>query len=193
MAESSGETNIPIGDWTTGSLKVYHDAMIAGLKELTDQRFADNYIALIAALTAQEKAVSAALQSTKEAITKAEESNEKRFQAQEKAVGTAFNASKEAIAKSETAVEKRSDAVYVTLSKLSDSLAAVMPRAEAEQRFAGLNEKIDLNNKTLVEKIDNLSTRFERTEGTGIGLNKGWGILLAGLGGIATIIAIISR
>lgn len=76
----SGETNIPIGDWSVGSLKVYHDDKIAALKELTNQRFADNYIALIAALTAQEKAIAAALQATKEAINKAEAATEKRFE-----------------------------------------------------------------------------------------------------------------
>lgn len=69
--------------------------------------------------------------------------NDRRFAAQEKAVETAFNAAKEAVIKSEIGVEKRSDAVYVTITKLQDALAAVMPRAEAEQRFAALADKID--------------------------------------------------
>ncbi len=49
------------------------------LKEFTDQRFADADKAIAAALIAQEKQVSASLESTKEAITKAEASADKRF------------------------------------------------------------------------------------------------------------------
>lgn len=77
---SSGETTIPIGDWTTGSLKVHTEAQIAALKELTDQRFEDNNKALDAALIAAEKAVNAALTAAKEAVDRANAANEKRFE-----------------------------------------------------------------------------------------------------------------
>lgn len=174
-------------------LKEYTDQRLHDINTASQQRFEAQEKAVKDALIGQEKLVADALAATKEAIIKAEDSSEKRFQAQEQAVTTAFEASKEAITKSEVAVEKRSDAVYVTLDKLSGALGAVMPRSESEQRFSALNEKIDLNNKTIVEKIDTLSTRFERNEGTGVGLTKGWGILLAALGGIATIIAILNR
>lgn len=180
MADNNSETNIPIGDWTTGSLKVYHDDKIAALKELTDQRFADNYIALIAALTAQEKAVAAALKATQEAIAKAEESNEKRFQAQEKAVATAFNASNEAIAKSELAVEKRADVVYVTIAKLQEALASIMPRSEAEQRFTGL-----------AEKVADLATRSTSSEGEKKGSDVTVGKIYAAIGVVGAVLGII--
>lgn len=68
MPDASGETNVPIEDWTTGTLKIYHDEKIALLKEYVGQRFID-----------QDKAVQAALLATKEAIQKAETATEKRF------------------------------------------------------------------------------------------------------------------
>jgi HD superfamily phosphohydrolase len=69
-----------------------------------------------------------------------------RFSAQEKAVEVASISStkaleaalagtKEAIAKSEIAQEKKSDATYVSIVKLQEAMAQVMPRAEAENRF----------------------------------------------------------
>lgn len=106
--------------------------------------------------------------------------NDRRFASQEKAVETAFDASKEAIAKSELAVEKRSDAVYVTLSKLSDALAAVMPRAEAEQRFKAAEEKFAI-----------LKASTDTTTGRTSGMDKSWAIALGSLGGVATIIGVI--
>ena len=162
------------------------------LKEHYDQRFLDLDKAVLAALTAQEKATASALESTRDAISKAKESNEKRFAAQEKAVEVAFQSSKEAITKSEIAVEKRADAVYVSLTKLSESLGGVMPRAEAEQRYKAIDEKISVTNTAQVEKIDNLRTRFERTEGSGAGKNAAWGYLIGGVGLLGAVIAIVS-
>lgn len=106
--------------------------------------------------------------------------NDRRFADQEKAVQTAFEAAKEAVIKSEIGVEKRSDAVYVTIAKLQDSLAVVMPRAESEQRYT-----------TLQEKLTELTDRVNKSEGKSRGMNASWGYLLGGLGGIATIIGVI--
>lgn len=102
--------------------------------------------------------------------------NNQRFAAQEKNVETAFNAAKEAVIKSEIGVEKRSDAVYVTITKLQDALAAVMPRSEAEQRFG-----------SLAEKIDSLKTSSDTVTGKSNGLNTGWSYLL-GVAGLVSIV-----
>lgn len=69
MSNSGGETTVPVGDWTTGTLKIYHDEKIAFLKEYFEQRFID-----------QDKAVQAALLAAKEAVLKAENATEKRFE-----------------------------------------------------------------------------------------------------------------
>lgn len=93
-----------------------------------------------------------------------------RFAAQQKEVETAFNAAKEAVIKSEIGVEKRSDAVYVTITKLQDALALVMPRAESEQRYA-----------TLVDKITEVSNKVTTTEGSSKGSDKTLNYLLMAL------------
>lgn len=100
--------------WTTDILKETIFRELEELKKDVDRRF-----------TAQQKEVETAFAAAKEAVNQ-----------------SSVNA-KEAVLKSEVGVEKRSDAVYVTLSKLGDALAAVMPRAEAEQRFNALSDKID--------------------------------------------------
>lgn len=127
-----------------------------------------------------EKLREADLKAIEATIGRVEETNEKRFQAQDTAVRTAFDASKEAIIKSEIGVEKRSDAVYVTITKLQDSLTAVMPRSEAEQRFSALSEKIDL-----------LKADSDTGAGKTSGMDKSWMILLGAVGGLATIVGLI--
>lgn len=85
-----------------------------------------------------------------------------RFSAQERAVEVASISStkaleaalagtKEAIAKSEIAQEKKSDATYVSIVKLQEAMAQVMPRAEAENRFRA-------QESTMAEMRDRLKT-----------------------------------
>lgn len=38
MTTTTGETNVPIGDWTTGSLKIYHDEKIELLNQMLVQK-----------------------------------------------------------------------------------------------------------------------------------------------------------
>ena len=78
------------------------------------QRFETQEANLITAITAQEKAVAAALQAAKEAVTKAEIAAEKRF-----------------------------DAVNEFRGQLSDQARTFMPRSESELQINALNEKID--------------------------------------------------
>ena len=208
--------NEPDGGWTVETLRVHTGELLDSWERVLSERDA-RYMEMFQASTvmireqliamddaikerdvryeqrfiAQETAMGAALASTQDAIVKADQSNEKRFAAQEKAVEVAFQSSKEAITKSEVAVEKRSDAVYVTLAKLSDALGVVIPRAESEQRFFAINEKIDSNNATLVEKIDGLRSREEHRAGTGSGLKEGWGYLVGAVGLAATVIAVV--
>lgn len=68
MPDTAGETNVPIEDWTTGTLKVFQDQKIALLKE---------YIESL--LTEKDKALVAALVAVKEENRKTEVQAEKRF------------------------------------------------------------------------------------------------------------------
>lgn len=108
-------------------LKDYYD----GILSERDHRYAvseeANQRAIQAAFVAAEKAVDAALD------------------AKEKSVAAAFESAEKAIAKAETSIEKRADATYVSLTELQRNLGQLMPRQEAENRFAA--------NRALIEEL----------------------------------------
>jgi hypothetical protein len=91
-----------MSDWTVDTLK-----------EHIDQRFDDNKLALDAALASADRATSAALASSKEAIVK-----------------------------SEAAAEKRFESVNEFRKTLTDQTASFMPRSEVETRMSALSEKV---------------------------------------------------
>lgn len=94
------------------------------LKEMVDQRFADNQKAVDTALLSQEKAVSIA------------------FVSQEKAVNTALLAAKEAVIKAEILTDKRFDAVTDAVAQVSKQTSELLPRAEYTANHGALNDKI---------------------------------------------------
>lgn len=109
-----------------------------------------------------------------------------RFEAQEKAAAVALAAVKEAsvsaqsaadraVAKAEAATDKRFESVNEFRAALDDNTRTLMPRAEAEQQF-----------KAIIEKIDDLTKRMAAKEEQGRGLNQGWLILVALTGVLAT-------
>jgi len=105
--------------------------------------------------------------------------------AAEKATSAALAAAQRAVEKAETASERRFDSVNEFRSTLADQQATLMPRAEAISRLAAIEEKYAA-----------LSSRIDRGEGRGSGLNAGWLYLVAGvavLGGILGIVAAIAK
>jgi len=67
---------------------------------------------------------------------------EQRFVAQEQAVNNALTSAKEAVAKAENATEKRFDAVNEFRAQLADQARDFMPRKEAEIQIATLMDKV---------------------------------------------------
>jgi hypothetical protein len=128
------------------SVREHYDTILRERDDRYAERFDAQQIAVQAALAEREKAVLAA------------------FLASEKAISAAAEASKEAIAKSEVGVEKRADAVYVTLSKLQESLAVVMPRSEAENRFGAQAQIINELRKTMEVNTLDLRDRLKAVE-----------------------------
>lgn len=121
------------------------------LREYVDVRFSDQENAVAAALRGQEKAVSAALAAAKEAVIKAETASEKRF-----------------------------EGVNEFRAALSDQGRLMMPRAEAEQAFKAINDKLDL-----------LTARVVAREERAVGMVQFWGILIGAVGLISAAIAIV--
>jgi hypothetical protein len=104
---------------------------------------------------------------------------ESAFSAADRAVNAALLAAEKAVGKAESAAEKRFDAVNEFRGQLADQASTFMPRAEAETRL-----------QALAEKIDDLATRIDKSEGRGTGLNAGWVYLLAAIAAVGTIITV---
>jgi hypothetical protein len=74
---------------------------------------------------------------------------QQRFDAQNDGVDKALAAAKEAVTKSEIADQRRFEGVNEFRATLADQAATLMPRNEAEARFAALAEKIDANSHAI--------------------------------------------
>jgi hypothetical protein len=83
--------------------------------------------------------------------------------AAEKAVQTALIAAEKAVAKAETANEKRFESVNEFRKTLSDQTASFPSRVELQ---------------ALADRVSDLATRMDKTEGKSTGLTAGWGYLV---------------
>ena len=108
-----------------------------------------------------------------------------RFDAQEKAVNAALAAADRAVAKAESSAERRFESVNEFRSTLADSARLLMPRAESEQAI-----------KSLGDKIDSLTSRFNTREDQGSGEHQGWikiGFAIAMLADVALVFAYLTK
>lgn len=147
--------------WTVNTLRVYLERRIDDLNTKLEERYATQTRAVERALEAQQTAMAAALTAAETAVSKALESAEK------------------AVSKAEVAAEGRFAAVNEFRGQLADQAATLMPRAESMSRH-----------DAAAEKIDDLATKIDKSEGRGAGLNAGWVYLLAGVAAIGTIVSI---
>lgn len=101
-----------------------------------------------------------------------------RFESADRAVSAALAAADRAVAKAEAASEKRFESVNEFRNTLADQQRTLMPRAEIEVLL-----------KAIGDRVDGLSTRLEKTEGTQVGTRNTLGYVV-GIGGI--MIAVVS-
>src|SRR4029077_471564 len=101
---------------------------------------------------------------------------DQRFSDQDKAVNAALSAAEKAVGKAEVAAEKRFDAVNEFRSVLNDQQKNFLTRNEYDQAH-----------HSLVEKVDDLSARMDRSEGRGNGFSTSWQVLVAAVGIAATL------
>lgn len=124
-----------------------------------------------------------------------------RFEAQSVAMSAALAAAKEAVIKAENASEKRFESVNEFRALVDGMIRTLMPRAEAEKSFESVTEKIEsLNrntndkvealNKATGEKIDALTKLSDVKRGESAGLRGGWAVALAAAGLISLVVSI---
>lgn len=114
---------------------------------------------------------------------------EQRFNAQEKSVTAALTAAKDAVDKAQESAEKRFDSVNEFRAQLSDQATTFMPRSEAEQRIsqnADRLEKMDraaqecisrseynARHDDLVHQVSSLTSRVDRSSGQAMAESAG--------------------
>jgi hypothetical protein len=96
--------------------------------------------------------------------------------ASDKAVQTAMSAAEKAVAKAEIATDKRFESVNEFRATLSDQTAEFARRLELQ---------------ALAERVTDLATRMDKTEGKSTGLTAGWGYLVGMIALAGTIIGVI--
>ena len=87
-----------------------------------------------------------------------------------------FTAQKESVERAAAGMDKRLEAINEFRGQLSDQAATFVTRNE-------------LN--ALIDRINMMSSRQDRQEGSGSGLRAGWGFLVGGIGTAAVIVTLI--
>lgn len=166
MPNISGETNIPIGDWTIGSLKIYQDSNVSALKELHEDRI-DHVI---------------------ESIDKNDRRYQERWQAQENAA----KALKEYQNEFRGALDDLSTK-QATKLEVTTAVDILTEKIEAQTKLIGaLTSRLDLGNP----ELRTLQAQQSQDTGKSMGLNAGWIILLglvSLLGGLSGLISFFSK
>ena len=139
------------GIWTIDALLQYFNSIL----ETRDQKYEQQF-------KHQQEAVSAALQSSEKAISKAENSNEKRF-----------------------------ESVNEFRAVLSDQQRMLMTRSEYEVNHRNLITMFESSIAAINEKVNNITINLEKHESTGTGSKNALGIMAGAFGLILTIITIV--
>jgi hypothetical protein len=99
--------------------------------------------------------------------------------AADKSVSAALAAADRAVTKAEAASEKRFESMNEFRGALADSARLLMPRQEAEQSF-----------RVLADKIEDLNKRVSARQDQGVGLNRGWLVLVSVISVLAALTTI---
>lgn len=118
---TTGETNVPVSDWTTGTLKILQDQTIADVKELLESEIC----------------------AVRKTIKESDRRYEQRFDGQQNATNVALQSAKEAVIKAENATEKRFESVNEFRSALNDQSKDMLTRTEYDSNHTALSEKTD--------------------------------------------------
>ena len=105
---------------------------------------------------------------------------EERILAMRESVDAAAAAAKEAVSKAESSTEKRFEALTEFRAHVGEQTKTFISRQEFDTLRNGYSER-----------LRDLSSRMDRNEGKGDGLNAGWVYLLGGLGAVGTVISIM--
>lgn len=135
MTEPNGRTHEPDLHQITAELDGLRDLLLSRLKELEQNG------------KSSDKAL-------RDLFEERDRRYEDRFRAQDEKTTLALTASKEAIGKAETATEKRFESVNEFRGTLSDQARLQLPRAEADERFKNMADKLEELKREMVVRND---------------------------------------
>lgn len=163
-------------------------------KDMSDQRFADQAIAISTAFAANEKAITAAFAANEKLVTAA-------FNATEKATSAALAAAKEAVVKAEAASERRFDSVNEFRGQLKDQAASFITRDEYSAQLKSLGDKLDAATVNFSSQLDRATSQLNTsiasltasratTEGRTTGRAELWAIIIGAVSVVLVAMAI---
>jgi hypothetical protein len=172
--EALFETKIMLGREGGSALKELIEAKLADMRDLLQERYATQTKALDAAFLAQQAAVATS------------------FDASEKAMAAALLAAKEAVEKANLANEKRFDSVNEFRAQLNDMIGTLLPRAEAEVRFTGLDSKVADNKDSIAGMKSADAAAAGRLLGTATSQSEGRDMRADSRGSMAIVVSAIA-
>jgi hypothetical protein len=173
-------------------------SQLEDIRRQMEAKFEEQDRAVQAALSAADKAVDALEKATAQRLVSLQELNDNKFityrtlldsqadkvaialTASDKAVAAAFDSSKEAIGKAEAFNEKRFDILTEAVSEIRSTRQGFITRSE-----------FDTLRTSTSEKIDDLKTYRDTTQGNNQGKTNLVGWIFGGLGAVATLITIV--
>ena len=113
-----------------------------------------------------------------------------------------LDAADRAVMKAEAAADKRFESVNEFREQLRDQAATLMPRAETEARFVGIERALDEHvaranlqlasiEERLTARADALARSVDVAAGRTNGIAAGWGYLVGIVGIAASIVAVV--
>lgn len=137
------------------------------------------------------------------AISFREKSVNDAMTASAKAIEAAMLSSEKAVLKAESATDTRFNSVNEFRQSLNDVIVRLIPRAEAEERFKALTDKVEAASKAmgdrldalaknLSDKMDSLTVRIAMSEGTGVGKKENWTFIFGAMGMLLGVVGILS-
>lgn len=134
---------------------------------------------------------------------------DERFQAHLKANEAAFHAAETATLKSEEATNDRFESVNEFRAQLNDQARTFVVRSEAQvvwnrtgERLTEIADRVNdasllrrpeynQAHSGLVERVEQLQQRLDRTEGRSVGLKSGWVIFLGAVAALGTLVSLL--
>lgn len=107
-------------------------------------------------------------------------------------VTLAFEASDKAISKAEQSNEKRFEQVDALRVTVQNQASQLLTRSEAEARIAALTTKVDDEAKRTAERLADVNKRLDLSQGGKAGAAQLWAIIGSGIGLLLAVLGIVA-